>query len=945
MPATPASLQKFVQYCQQHLKGDEKGESQNFLDRFFQAFGHEGAIEAGATLEQRVKKGSKKGNTGFADLAWKPHLLIEMKKRGEDLNKHYAQAVTYWMHLQCPSYVMLCNFDEFWIYDFKKQSEEPIEKISLERLPERVGAFTFMNPELDRVPVFNNNLVSVTEKAAGRMGELLTMLIKRSRDAVDPQTAQRFVLQCVLAMFAEDRKLLPEDLFISLVRECLERSRQGKPSNTYDILGNLFQEMNRPGIAPAGRYQGVDYFNGGLFREVHLLELVEKELQLLEAAASQDWKAVRPSIFGNIFESAIGKSNSTERHAHGIHFTSEEDILKIVRPTITRYWEDNIAQATTLAELFTLQTELRQYKVLDPACGSGNFLYMAYLELKRLERVLQDKIDARRRSESGQGQMSIGFVTPQQFYGMDTNAFAVELARVTLMIARKVAIDLCDIHDQPALPLDTLDENIVCKDALFTEWVKADAIIGNPPFLGGKHLRMNLGDEYIDRVFKRFPNVKDSVDFCAYWFRLAHDQIDENGRAGLVGTNSISQGKSRIAALDYVVQNGGVIYDAVSTQVWSGEANVHVSIVNWVKEPSPLAPLPGGEGDKTIRLPSPPGRRVGDEGKSTNTPPTMLCYLDNQPVPYINSSLKSTVDVSQAVRLKANLNQCFQGVIPVGKGFIITEKQVNDWVKTDHKNREVLKLFSMGANLAQEVNGKPERWIIDFNDMPLEDASDYKLPFTHVKTNVKPERDKNRREATKLNWWKYGEKRPAMRKAIASLSHCFAIPRVSKWAVFIPFPSGWLPGDLNIILASEDFYILGILTSNVHRTWVKSQSSTLKGDTRYTHNTCFETFPFPQTPALDLITTIRAIAQELHDYRSAQMEKKQWGITKLYNEYFHEPTSQLFKLHAQLDAIVLQAYGFKPDDDLLEKLLTLNLELAEKEKNGEAIVGPWAPTQ
>ncbi len=212
MSPTPESLQKFVRYCQQHLKGDEKGESQNFLDRFFQAFGHEGVQEAGATLEQRVKKGSKKGNTGFADLAWKPHLLIEMKKRGEDLSKHYAQAVTYWMQLQCPSYVMLCNFDEFWIYDFRKQSEEPIEKVSLERLPDRVGAFTFMNPELDRVPVFNNNLVSVTEKAAGRMGELLTMLIQRKRDAVDPKIAQRFVLQCVLAMFAEDRKLLPFEL-------------------------------------------------------------------------------------------------------------------------------------------------------------------------------------------------------------------------------------------------------------------------------------------------------------------------------------------------------------------------------------------------------------------------------------------------------------------------------------------------------------------------------------------------------------------------------------------------------------------------------------------------------------------------------------------------------------------------------------------------------------
>jgi type II restriction/modification system DNA methylase subunit YeeA len=207
-----------------------------------------------------------------------------------------------------------------------------------------------------------------------------------------------------------------------------------------------------------------------------------------------------------------------------------------------------------LAELSGLQEELRQYKVLDPACGSGNFLYMAYLELKRLERVLQDKIDDRHKSESGQGQMSIGFVTAQQFYGMDTNAFAVELARVTLMIARKVAIDLCDIHDQPALPLDTLDENIVCKDALFTEWVKADAIIGNPPFLGGRNLRRDLGNEYTNRVYEQFSDVNGQVDFCVFWFRKAADYLSNNkkGRAGLVGTNSISQIQTRKAGLDYI---------------------------------------------------------------------------------------------------------------------------------------------------------------------------------------------------------------------------------------------------------------------------------------------------------------------------------------------------------------------------------------------------------
>jgi hypothetical protein len=907
--ATPESLQQFVQYCQQYLDGDEKGESQNFLDRFFQAFGHGGVKEAGATLEARVKKGSKSGNMGFADLLWKPHVLIEMKKRGEDLNKHYAQAVTYWQKSQCPSYMILCNFDQFWIYDFHKQSEEPIEKIPLERLPERLGAFNFMNPEEDRPPVFNNNLVLVTEMAARRMGDLLTMLIDRKRDAIEPKMAQRFVLQCVLAMFAEDRKLLPEDLFIKLVRECLDRTRSGKPSNSYDILGNLFQEMNRAGETPAGRCKGVEYFNGGLFREVNPIELDQKELELLEAAAQQDWRAVRPSIFGNIFESAIGKSNSKERHAHGIHFTSEEDILKIVRPTITRYWEPKIDAAVTLAELFALQAEMRVYRVLDPACGSGNFLYMAYLELKRLERVLQDKINARRKNETAKVQMGIGFVTPQQFFGMDTNEFAVELARVTLMIARKVAIDICGINDQPALPLDTLDENIVCKDALFTPWEKADAIIGNPPFLGrGKTKALNDSDpNYRKKLHKIYPksDFPNSADFCCYWFRKAHETTAS--RIGLVGSNSITQGNSRKASLDFILRNGGVIYDAISSQPWDGEAGVSVSIVNWSRD-----------SQETL-------------------------HLDGMTVSAINSSLKNEIDVTKCPKLKNNLGICFQGVVPQPlERYLVDENTAMIWIQKDSRNKDVVRRLLSADELTDRFDFTSDRFLIDFNEMSIEDASDYKLPFEFVKTSYKTSNKKNNDEHKK--WWILWRSRMKMKSAIDGLSKYIAMPGHSKWFIPVKVPQDYLAYvNSSFVIATEDDYVLGILTSNIHRAWVIAQRSTLEDRTRYTNTTCFETFPFPQTPTQKQIDAIRATAIELHEYRSIQMEKKCWGITKLYNEYFHEPASQLAKLHKTLDGITLKAYGFSPTDDFLAVLLALNLELAEKEKGGEAVIGPWAP--
>lgn len=901
MPTASERLQKFIDYTQQYISGKERQDAQIFLDRFFQAFGHEGAKEVGAVYETAIKKGSKKGKTGFADLVWKPRVLIEMKSRQEtDLSKHYSQAFEYWTRIvpDRPRYVLLCNFDEFWIYDFNTQLDEPVDVVPLTQLVERASAFGFM--ELgNRTPVFRNNQVEITETAARRMGELFQILCERGeKDGFDRITAQRFILQCVLAMFAEDRNLLPKDLFISCVQDCL------KGASSYDVLGGLFREMNQPGITPAGRYKGVDYFNGGLFSTIHGIDLTQQELEFLDVAARQDWSKVRPAIFGNIFE---GMANKKERHTYGIHYTSEADIMKIVRPTISRYWEEKIEAANTIDKLNKLQLELQNYRILDPACGSGNFLYVAYQELKRIEKIILDKISDRRKSDTLNQQLQMGLVTPLQFYGIDVNPFAVELARVTLMIARKVAIDKLGLGEA-ALPLDTLDQNIICEDALFANWPKADAIIGNPPFLGGKHIRMVLGDNYIDRVFAKFDDVKDSVDFCCYWFRLAHNQIQRNERVGLVGTNSISQGKSRAASLEYITQNGGYIHEAISSQPWSGEANVHVSLVNWSKH--------------------------NTEDK----------YLDNQKVKRINCSLQTNFDISDAQILKVNLNLCFQGVIPIGKGFIITEEEATSWKKADIKNIQVIKRYLTGQKIANNPNGVPERWIIDFNDMTIEEASNYSAPFQRVKETVKPERLTNRREVTRNNWWRYGEKRPAMREAIQPLSLYFAVPEVSKWVIFLPCPADWLAGNTVKVVTSEDFYILGILTSRIHRLWVKAQSSTLKGDTRYTHKTCFETFPFPQKPTTKIVAQIRQNALKLHEYRSEQMKKKQWGITQLYNKFFDEPSSQLYQLHQELDKLVMQAYGFKPKDDILEKLLELNLNLAEKEQQNETIVGPHPPS-
>lgn len=908
MTDTLNNINRFIEYVRT-LNGDEKGEAQVFCDRLFQAFGHPGYKEAGAELEFRVKAKGK--TTKFADLLWRPRLLLEMKKRGEKLEKHYQQAFEYWLELvpQRPKYVVLCNFDEFWIYDLDLQLREPVDRINLEELPHRFTAFNFLFPE-NRQPLFNNNQIDVTRTAADKVALVFNRLVERGEKV---ETAQRFILQCVVALFAEDIDLLPRDLFTEFLGDC-----QMNRVSSYDLIGGLFRQMGSDRPAPKdSRYRDVSYFNGGIFSVVEPIALTRSEIDLLLEAAKERWSKVEPAIFGALFESSMGKE---ERHALGAHYTSEADIQKVVLPTIIRPWRERIEAAKTLKDLLALRQELLDFKVLDPACGSGNFLYVAYRELKRLEAQLLTKIHENfSRAANAIGTMSL--VKTSQFYGIDIKPFAVELAKVTLMLAKKLALDEENqllntvqlnlaLELEQALPLDNLDRNIRCDDALFCEWEQVNVIIGNPPFLGGKQMRLVLGDEYIDRIFAKFPEVKDSVDFCTYWFRLAHQHLGENCRAGLVATNSISQGKSRKAALDYIAQNGGCIYDAISTQPWSGEAKVHISIINWLK---------------------------------TSDAQELTYRIDHTIVSNINSSLKAEVDVSQAGRLKANLNWCFQGVTPIGKGFIVTKQQVKAWIGINPINQEVLKLFSTGDNLTKNSNCLPDRWIIDFYNMSIEDASDYTLPFEHLKLTVKPERDKNRRDTYKNNWWRHGESRPALKKELISLSCYFAVPETSKWAIYAVCPSSWLPGNAVRAVVSDDFYVLGILTSNVHRHWVKAQSSTLKADTRYTNSTCFETFPFPQNCPEKTKTEIRAAMQVLHDYRTEYMERKQCGITQLYNQFFDEPASQLAKLHAQLDQLVCKAYGIKANQDPLKFLLELNFEVAQRETEGLPVVAPCLP--
>jgi type II restriction/modification system DNA methylase subunit YeeA len=569
-------LEDFVIWWQQYCTGDEKGEAQIFLDHFLRAFGHPGAIEAGGRYERRVRrKRNGRASVAFADYVLPGRVLIEMKKRGEDLNKHYDQLEEYWKSLDIkPRFSLLCNFDEIWVYDFPTQFYDPVDCIRIEDLPERAAALEFLIPGSTKPPVFQNNLVDVTKNAAHSLSQVFKSLIRRK---VEHRVAQRFVLQCMLALFAEDIGLLPDSTFTRIIDESLS----GQES-TYDLITLLFFMMNTPGVKPVGRFEGVGYFDGGLFSEIHPVQLWSEELRLLRAAARENWAKIRPAIFGTIFEDSMEKE---ERHQIGAHFTSEQDIKRIVDPVIVEPWDQRIEAARTADELRVLHAELCAYQVLDPACGSGNFLYIAFREIKKLERRILDQIE----ELEGQPAQPEHYVTARQFWGFDIKDFAVELAKVTMMVGRKLAVDEFDSAEHP-LPLDNLDMNVRCEDALFADWPQFDACIGNPPYLGAKRLKQEHSPEYINRVRAAFPDVPGNADYCVYWFRKAHELMRPGVCAGLVGTSSIRENYSRIGGLDYITNRDGHIYDAVSWMPWSGEAVVHVSIVCWSKGEPPIKP-------------------------------------------------------------------------------------------------------------------------------------------------------------------------------------------------------------------------------------------------------------------------------------------------------------------------------------------------------------------
>ena len=831
-------------------------------------------------IREWLRMGTIKGKK-FADLVWPGRALIEMKSRGVNLAKHYLQPQEYWTQLtgRRPRWVVLCNFDEFWIYDYEANVNEPADKVALVDLPSQAGSLSFLKPAFEQ-PVFGVNRIDVTKQAADLVVGAFNSMIKRE---IDREKAQRYILQCVVALFSEDLDLLPRDLFTRLLKTCLESPNP--TSESFDLVGGLFQQMNSKKAASGGRLKGVRYFNGGLFSTVEAIELTGGELSDLYDAATQDWSQVNPAVFGTIFQHSMGKE---ARHAFGAHYTSEADIMKVVNPTIVRPWRERLDETKTLTEMIELWDALSKYRVLDPACGSGNFLYVAFRELKRIETDLLIKMRGSFKKAKG---FTRGFLSPKQFYGFDTLPFAVELAKVTLLLAKELglteqtaAIEAEDgirwLDLDPALPLDNLDDNIKQEDALFNDWPEVNAIIGNPPYQSKNKMQEEYGRAYLNQLSKQFPDMPGRADYVVYFYRKAHDHLGQSGRAGLVGTNTIRQTESRNGGLDHILSNGGEISEAVSTQMWSGDAVVHVSIVNWIKGTL--------DGSKQLSWQN----EDGTWHHSTTS--------------RITGNLSTETDVGSAKVLSncAKGIYCAQGQTHGHKGFLLTSKEAAEMLVQEKSLSKVVFPFLNARELLSTLDGLPQRWVIDFHPRDLFSAQKYDAAFQRVKKEVLPTRqeasdreNKRNEEARRSNpnartnrhhqaflskWWLLSYPREELMQKVAKLSRYIACGQVTKRPIFSFVSSIIHPNAALVVFPMEDDYSFGILQSVFHWSWFKARCSTLKADFRYTSDTVFDSFAWPQKPNQKQVESVAKAAVALRKARAVAQKANGLSLRDLY---------------------------------------------------------------
>ncbi len=918
--AVKSLLRRFVIRTAAEYLGRDSTTS--FISRLLECFGwpESGPPDAEMPASLHVIEGGQRATRNVA-LSWPTRrVLVDVVKH--DVMLDYAWRELLRVCLQAdpvPQYVVLTNQRELHLYDLARDREAPRLAVALDDLPKYSEAFPFFSTSW--VPGTTPQIINVS-KVSGEVAGLVAKLYRslkdqhpgRERDVV------QFTLQCILTMFAEDIGLLPQEYFTTLL---YDGKRHGDVEKR---LTELFRTMaTRDVSAP----RAVPYFNGGLFTKPVTLPLGEAQLGALTKASEANWKYVDPHIFGSVFQ---GIMNDAERHKSGAHYTAHEDIMRVVGPTIVEPWRKRIRGASSLAELLEVRKALLAFRVLDPACGSGNFLYVSFRELYKLDTELLARIREFPSTEGGSTRIAWGSgIQTARFFGIDINPFAVELAKVTLNIAKKIAFDerretAADLFGQveidldPSLPLDNLDKNIVCADALFTEWPEVDAIVGNPPFTSGTNIRGELGPAYLTRLRETFNAVGGRADYCSYWFRRAHDCLVDGGRAGLVGTSGIRIGSTREASLDYLVANGGVIVNAVSSRIWPGDAAVNVSMVNWVR----------GSAEGPYEL------LVGDQVF---------------PVERIPTHLQLHADVGGAKSIAANAAGTSEGINFAHPAFRLSAAEVSA-LELDRVAASCIRPVATGDDLLRGRIADAPDFCVDLRAAKTEDAARAMggPAFERLKSHVYPtikERAESGKEtnhyATWLRkWWKPQQPRDEFFRRVAQMGRIIVCPKVSTRPAFAFISTRFVPNNTMRLIAVDDDYSFGVVQSSPHWAWTRAKGGRTRADINYTTEV-WETFPWPQEPSEEEVAAVAIAARALRHVRTTLMRENGWSPRALYQAAEVPGPHPLKDAQNALDEAVRRAYGIPDGQDATEFLLELNKLVAEDEAEGRVVQGPGLP--
>jgi hypothetical protein len=816
----------------------------------------------------------------------------------------------------------------------------------------------------------------VTRDIAGRLADVSKALEARGFDA---RNVAIFLMRCLFTMFVEDVGLIRRNSFKELLDCCI-----ADPRRFPFEMADLWQRMDIGEYSPAIG-EKLLRFNGKLFKNAAALPLIRDEIKLLRSAAAADWCDLEPAIFGTLFEKAIDQN---ERKKLGAHYTPRVYVELIVDATIieplTTDWISAQSSAEralrsgehsrAVREIVDFLKKLSSVRVLDPACGTGNFLYVALRRMKQLEgEVLKQLLDVG--GEKAVESVADISVKPDQFFGMEWNRRAVEIAELVLWIGY-LQWHLRTRTSPPREPVLGSSDHVRTGDAVLTwtgspelqlkrtalgkpaatrdgapiyvypnpsqpEWPDVDFIVGNPPFIGGKDIRSRLGEGYAEALWKAHPKLNPSTDYVMYWWDRAAELLRSGKRLrrfGLVTTNSITQVfQHRIVEQHLKAEPPISLLLAIPDHPWT-KASKEAAAVRIA-----ITVAEAGRREGMLR------EVVREERLETDEPRIEFSERSGM----INADLTIGANVTLATAVLANEGLCSPGVKLHGDGFIVDrasaeclgfghQPQLTKYIR-EYRNgrdltarsRDVLVIDLLGLN-AQEVRSR------------------FPKVYQHLLETVKPERDRNNRASYRDNWWLFGEPRRDLRPALADLKRYVVTVETAKHRVFQFLDKSILPDNMLVAIALDDAYHLGVLSSHFHVVWTLAAGGTLEDRPRYSKSRCFDPFPFPEATT-SLKKQIRALADELDALRKQVLaDHSDLTLTALYNVLEEikggltlGKKSQDIKergnvltlkdIHDQIDAAVALAYGCPvdlDDDQILTHLVVLNAERIAEERRG-----------